>query len=454
MARTERPARRPGFPGRGCSYGEMLDFLWPIQGRLGVRFGLRNIGECLRRLGRPERRFLSAHVAGTKGKGSTAAILQAILDAAGHRTGLYTSPHLLDFRERFVVGRSMAEHGELVEVFREVARVTGGGQDPPLTFFEWCTAMAFLLFARRGVEVAVLEAGMGGRLDATRAAGGPLALFSLIGLDHQAYLGETPEAIAREKAGLMTRGGHAITAAQTPGVTRVLRRRAAALGVELISLEEMSRLTVHGTDLAGVSFDLVLPGRRLARLFCPLPGRHQAGNAALAVAGLGCLERLGFGADDRAVAAGLASVRWPGRLETAGEAPTVILDAAHNPDSMRSLTAFLGEVFPGRPPAFVLGILADKDIPGMMRVLAPLSPDVWLAPCRSDRAAGVDAMAAAAAAAGLRIAGTGADVAAALEQARRSRPEGPVVVTGSLFTVAEAKAALTGTRATLLPGHP
>jgi dihydrofolate synthase/folylpolyglutamate synthase len=284
-----------GFPGRGCSYGEMLDFLWPIQGRLGVRFGLKNIRECLRRLGRPERRFLSVHVAGTKGKGSTAAVLHAILDAAGHRAGLYISPHLVDFRERFVVGRQMAGPDEMVDVFQDVARATRRGQDPPLTFFEWCTAMAFLLFARRGVEVAVLEAGMGGRLDATRAAGGPLALFSLIGLDHQAYLGDTPEAIAREKAGLMTRGGAAVTAPQAPGVMDVLRRRAAVLGVELVCLGETARLFVHGTDLGGVVFDLVLPGRRLPRLFCPLPGRHQAGNAALAVSGLGCLERMEIG---------------------------------------------------------------------------------------------------------------------------------------------------------------
>jgi dihydrofolate synthase/folylpolyglutamate synthase len=427
------------------SYPGMLEFLYGLQALRGMRFGLGSIREALGRLGNPQRHFRSVHVAGTKGKGSTAALLQSILHEAGHRAALYTSPHLVDFGERFRIGREQAREEEILASFREVARACGGGDDPPLTFFEWCTAMAFVLFARRGVSVAVLEAGLGGRLDATRAAGGSLVLMSRIGLDHQAYLGHTVRAIAGEKAGLIGRGAMVVTAPQQPAALEVIRARSDAAGGRLVRLDRAARLTVHGTDLDGVSFDLRVPGRRLPRLWCPLPGRHQAVNSALAVLGALALDEGGWRVPDQAIRRGLAACGWPGRLEAFGEDPVVILDGAHNVDSARALAEYLREVFPGVPLRLVLGILADKDVRGIMRALAVLPARLYLAPCRSARTAPPETLAAAARSAGLPVQGLFGTVTAALTSARReAAPVEPVVVAGSLFAAAEARSFLLG----------
>ncbi len=420
------------------SYEEMLEHLYSFRTR-GVRFGLKNIRLCLERLGRPQDSFLTVHVGGTKGKGSTSASLHHILTAAGHRSGLYTSPHLVDFRERFIVGRETVPRGDLIGAYRAVADATRNGEDPPLTFFEWVTAMAMLVFAARGVRVAVLETGMGGRLDATRAASGRLALISRIGLDHQEYLGETVVEIAGEKAGLIGRGSRVVTAPQSREVMEVLRKKAAVMSARLISLGEAGRLDIHGTDLAGVTFDLMAMGRRLPRLHLPLPGRHQAVNAALAVLGAITMDDDGLAVDDEAIYRGLSGVVWPGRLQAVGERPTIILDAAHNVDSMLSLAAFLRDVFRGVKITMVLGALADKDHRGILHTLRPLGPRLLIAPCASERTADTGRLAGMATDSGLEVEGVYPSVAAALNRAESlSGDAGQVVVTGSLFTVGEA----------------
>lgn len=426
-------------------YREMLDFLYPLQRSLGIHLGLENITRCLKRLGNPEKSFVSVHVAGTKGKGSTAAMLHYILTAAGYHSGLYTSPHLVDYRERFVMDRDMVSHEDLVEAFREVSAATAGGRDPSMTFFEWSTVMAFLIFARRQVDVAVIEAGMGGRLDATRTAGGPLVLISLIGLDHQEYLGEGRETIAREKAGILTRGRTAISVPQPGAVTDILRREISVSGGRFISLDKDVSLNVHGTDLNGVCFDLAYAGRRLPRLFSALPGVHQAGNALLAVAGSVFLQDYGLDVGDDAIYRGLSEVRWPGRLEVLGNKPAVILDSAHNSDSMKTLVKFLENNFPEGRVSVVLGILADKDIIGIMESLRGVEADIYLAPCRTPRTAPAAMLASAALDAGLDIAGIYTTVGEALNRAIEEAGGGkPIVVTGSFFTVGEATAHLKG----------
>jgi dihydrofolate synthase/folylpolyglutamate synthase len=420
----------------------MLESLYAFRTR-GIKFGLRNIRLVLQRLGQPQKRYLSVHVAGTNGKGSTAAILHHIVTAAGYRSGLYTSPHLLDMRERYIVDRTPASPEELNEVYRAVAGACRQGEDPPLTFFEWATAMAFLLFSWRGVEVAVFEAGMGGRLDATRMAEGPLLLLNRIGLDHTEFLGKTREIIAGEKAGLIGSRSMVVAAPQPGGVMEVFTRTAARRSARLVSMESSSLSRVYGTDLDGVAFDLSTAGRRLPRLYLPLPGRHQAGNASLAVLGGAVLEMNGLSIGDEALYNGLSETYWPGRIQSFGERPTIILDAAHNVDSMEVLAAFMTEVFPDGDFPVVLAVLEDKDVGGILRSMKIMGARLFVAPCSTDRSASPGDLATLAAEAGVRVSGTYPSVASALDAAISSASgEEPILVTGSLFTVGEAAAFL------------
>jgi dihydrofolate synthase/folylpolyglutamate synthase len=415
----------------------MQAFLEVLEARRGIRFGLARVRRCLGALGDPQTKFLTVHVTGTKGKGSTASMLHSILGEGGVRTGLFTSPHLLDFRERFVVdGRQVAE-GEMLEAHLAVGEASLWGTIPPLTYFEWSTAMAFWLFARKGVAVAVVEVGLGGRLDATRVAGGPLTLLTRIGYDHQDYLGDTLESIAREKAALIVRGGAAITVPQEEEVIRVIRETAARRKATCRILSPADVL-VHATDARGTSFDL-LGGERVRRgLHVPLPGRHQATNAALAVAAAEALARRGYTLGDEAIRRGLAATRLPGRLEFVGRDPLTVVDGAHNPEAMEALAAFLGEAFPRQRVTMVLGILRDKDYRSMLRLVLPHAGDLFVAPCRSPRTLSGEALAAAAREAGHRRVEVRPTITAALHDAiRAAGPAGTVLVTGSFFTAAE-----------------
>jgi len=299
--------------------------------------------------------------------------------------------------------------------------------------------MALVEFSKQDVAWAVIETGMGGRLDATRAAGGPLLLLSRIGLDHVEHLGETREAIAGEKAGLIQRHSTVVAAPQPEGVMEVFTRTAARRGARLISVEQTALTRVHGTDLDGVTFDLSTAGRRLPRLYLPLPGRHQAENASLAVLGGTMLERKGLIIRDEAFYRGLSETFWPGRLQAVGENPVIILDAAHNVDSIESLTAFMNEIFPDGGYPVVLAVLGDKDVTGILRALKRLGGKLFVAPCPTERSFSPKVLADLASRAGLQVEGTYPSVASALEEAvSRASGEEPVLVTGSLFTVGEA----------------
>lgn len=424
----------------------MARFLLALQHARGIRPGTARMDACLRRLGSPQAAFATVHVVGTKGKGSTAAMLHAILRAQGIVAALYTSPHLIDFTERFRVGDADVSWDDLAAAFREVHLATRGGADPPLTFFEWCTAMAFVLFARRGVKVAVVEAGMGGRWDATRSAAGQLVLVTRIGLDHTEQLGRTPERIAIEKASIMAPGATVLTARQLPDVENVIRRVVRRRGGACRPADSICSAVPHGTDVSGVCFDLLLAGGgRLYRLHIPLPGLHQAGNAALAAAGARVLAERGTAIGEEAIRTGLATVRWPGRLEILGDGPGVLLDGAHNRDSAEVLAAFLAEAFPGERLALVLGILADKDVQAILGALGRLPVRVYAAPCPNPRTLPAEVLAAEARKAGLPVAGVHRSVTAALDAARlHAGGAAPVVVTGSLYAVAEARARLLG----------
>ena len=416
-------------------------------GLRGMKLGLAAIDAVCGRLGRPERAVPSVLVAGTNGKGSTAATLAAIGGAAGRRCGLYTSPHLVDVTERIRIGGEDVSRERLDRALREV--FAAGDREPaiPLTYFEAVTASAFWLFRDAALDVAILEVGLGGRFDATNIVPADLSIVTSIALDHTAELGDTLSKIAREKAGIFRRGRPALVRAEDRDAREALEAAAAAAGAELHDAEKELAVRVLEVGEHGTAFELSTP-QTTAALRTPLPGAHQAWNAALAVRAAELSPPL-FGAPDGdAVARGVASVRWPGRLERIERPgrPPVFLDGCHNPDGARAVARFLDEAGLAGRVRLVFGAMADKDVEGIAAELFPRAREVVLVNAAPPRGATPEELlrrtgslarrsrTAADAAAGLALLDTesGADAGA------------PIIVAGSLYLVGEARARLSG----------
>ena len=350
----------------------------------GMAPGLERIEGLLAALGHPETRYVLAQIGGTNGKGSTAAMLASMLKAGGRRVGLYTSPHLVSFRERIRVdGAPIAEDAvaDGVDALGTlIARLDA-------TMFEAATALALDHFAHEGVEVAVLEVGLGGRGDATTVGRPVVTVLTRIDFDHEAWLGTTIDAIADAKAAII-RSGTAIASAQRPEARAIIEARAREVGVPLLLEGRDLHVTVRAASLDGQRIDCVGPGFQLRDLALPLLGVHQASNALAAVAAARVL-----GVADDAVRAGLARARWPGRLTIVRRDPYVILDGAHNPDGARALAASLRALFGTRPVTFVIGIYADKDARGMFETLRPLAERFIVTRAANERAADPAALA-------------------------------------------------------------
>ncbi len=387
---------------------------------LAIRFGLDRMERALAALGHPERRFPVLHVGGTNGKGSTCAMAAAALAEASLSVGLYTSPHLVRFNERIAVGGQEIDDAALATAVEEIRRACpwheAGGEGDRLTYFEFATLAGLVHFARARVDVAVVEVGLGGRFDATTAVQPAVTAIARINLDHTQLLGDTVEQIAVEKAGIFKAGVPAVVHAhQPPGALETLRAEALRRGAPF--------------EVAAASWDGPVA----------LRGAHQRGNAALAAAALRALARAGVPVGEAAIARGIATARWPGRLEEVGG---VLLDGAHNPDGAAALAAALPALHPGRPVELVFGVLSDKDHAGMLRALAPAARRFHLVAPATPRA-----RAAAGLLAEARSLGADADVhgglADALACARRAASDGAVVcVAGSLYLVGEARALL------------
>ncbi len=402
----------------------------------GMRLGLAAIDAVCERLGRPERKVESILVAGTNGKGSTAATLAAIAGAAGVLAGLYTSPHLESVTERIRVGNDDIPPDELDAMLAEVFAAADCAPQVPVTYFEAMTAAAFLTFARSKLDLAVLEVGLGGRLDATNVALASLSVVTSIGLDHVEDLGPTVEAIAGEKAGIFRAGRPALTASRDPGVRRVLRDASEHSGAVLHEMAEETRIELETVHLAGTRFRLETPVRRYA-LETPLPGAHQAENATLAVR---AAELLRPAIDAEAIVRGVASVRWPGRLERFRvRDKTVILDGCHNADGAEALQSFVTET--GIKPDLIFGAMADKKIESMARALGGVVDRIRLVPAASPRAAKPEELARRFAAA-RPDARPAASLAEALEDLLADPSTESIIIAGSLFLVGEARSLL------------
>ncbi len=413
--------------------------------RFGMKFGLETIRALVAEMGHPERAFASLLVAGTNGKGSVVAYVDAALRASGLRTGRYTSPHLVRVHERIAVGgREVSERGLEAAVARvrdAATRLVRDGvisQHP--TYFEALTAAAFEHFRRSGVEVAVLEVGMGGRLDATNVTEPLASAIVSIDFDHQAYLGRTLAAIAREKAGVMRGGRTTVVGPLAAQARRALAARARAAGARLVDARRGTALRVGAGGLE------VSTARGRYRGLRPLPGAHQHDNLLVALRLVEEAKAAGLPVNLRRVAAGIAATRWPGRLQWIAGRPPLLLDGAHNPAGARALAAYLR----GRPPFVLLfGVMADKDVPAIAHRLFPLAAEVVLTRPRVGRALSPATIARRAgrhARGARRVADPRAALALASRRARALAPAAPVVVAGSLYLVGEVLALLHGER--------
>ncbi|GBD21390.1 Folylpolyglutamate synthase [bacterium HR28] len=406
--------------------------------------GLQRTAWLCAALGNPQQHYRSVHIAGTKGKGSTAAMLAAVLRTAGYRVGLYTSPHLHTLRERIQIDSEPIAPGTFGLLMAELAAVDAALQAErpawgPATAFELVTVLAFLAFARAEVDVAVIEVGLGGRLDATNVILPDVAAITRIGYDHMAILGSTLDAIAREKAGIVKPGRPVVSSPQEPDAAAV---------IEAVARERAAPLWLGGREwqVEGSWQDFLFrcPGLELAGLAVALRGAHQVENAGVALATLPWLAEAGIAVSEEAVRMGLASVSWPGRLEVLRERPLVVVDGAHNRESAQRLAQAVCEAFRWNRLWLVLGVLRDKEIERIVGALAPLASAFFAVEGFAPRAATAERLLEAWKS---HVPGGEAkafrSVSEALAEAlARAASDDLVLVTGSLGMVAAAREAL------------
>ncbi len=438
------------------NYAECLSYLADLGQELrGAKFGLQAITNILTSLGNPQQKYPTAIVAGTNGKGSTSAILASILQCAGYRTGLYTSPHLIRVNERIRVNGLEISDDDFARWFTEIRQAVERllerkSVSVSPSFFEFLTATAFLHFAKSGVEFAVLEVGMGGRLDATNITEPRVAVITNVDLDHTEFLGSTHRAIAREKAGVIKPRRPVVSACEHPEAAEVIRSRCAELNAGLLETPRFAELS-NLRNLQGIyAFDLALNGDRFPGLAPNLPGKFQVKNAVAALAAAWQLAQEGFHVPRAAMVEGLRRVSWPGRLEVIHERPLVVLDGAHNPAGAREVASFAREQWAGRRIRLVYASMRDKAIDKISEILFPLAEEVYLTRPEQARAASPEEILAVARYRPRRVI-MEPEPAQALESAcRASPPEGVVLASGSLFLVGAIKKALLEGRLTIV----
>ncbi len=419
---------------------ELLQRLYARR-RFGMRPGLERMEALLGHLGNPERELAAVHIAGTNGKGSVSAMCAAVLRAAGLHVGCFTSPHLLRFNERICVNGEPAADAELLAALVAVEEAMGADDEARnATFFECAAAAAFVLFRQRGLRLAVVEAGLGGRLDATNVLTPLLAVITRIGLEHCEYLGNTIEAIAGEKAGIVKPGRPVVLGAMPSAARDTIAAVAAHRGAPLIDAAQTVAVTARLAGFEGLEAKIADDQRDLGKVRLGVAGAYQLENVATAVAALEVWSQTtGLALPDLAFKQGLEQVRWPARFQLVRRDPPVIVDGAHNPDAAAALALALRRGRFKGPMGLVAGFCDDKDVQGFLRALAPLMRRAWAVATPSPRS-----LPAAATAAAMRRAGLEAvpadTLAAALADGEvwAGREQGALLVCGSLFLAGEA----------------
>jgi dihydrofolate synthase/folylpolyglutamate synthase len=417
------------------TYASCLKAMYGLR-RFGIILGLGTIRSILNALGDPQNNFYSIHVAGTNGKGSVAAALSSILQQSGYRVGLYTSPHLVRFNERICINNRQISNDAVVKSYQAVQKAHLGNRTP--TFFELTTAMAFYEFGRQAVDWAVIETGMGGRLDATNVIDPVISIITNVSMEHRDYLGNTLTQITREKAGIIKPATPVVTAIKQREAKSVIQRIAAKKSAPLYMLGKnfkVRRQPAGGFSYYGIE-------NTWHAMYTALRGHYQVENAALAIAACELLNKDHTSISQQSIRDGLIKTSWPGRLEIVSEHPMIILDGAHNLMAARELAKFLGDNLAQRPITLVVGILDDKPYQSMLKSLLPVCSRVIVTRAKTDRALDPRRLfeTAKKTLSDVRIV---SDVAQAFKQAVAEADFNDVIcIAGSLYVVGEAKAAI------------
>jgi len=418
-------------------YKNALKYIYSLE-KFGIRLGLDNVTKLLELLGNPHNSYKTIHVGGTNGKGSVVAMCSSILIEAGYRVGMYISPYLVNFGERIQVNGKYISRKELVDYFVKVKKQADYLEKKgiQITYFEFVTAMAFLYFRDKKVDFAVIEVGMGGRLDATNVIKPMVSVITNIGLEHTDYLGSTKIQIAGEKAGIIKENSILVTAEQDPKIKKIFRTVCIKRNTKYLSVMDNYSFYDYSIDLDWQQFKVRGKIENYA-MKIGLLGKHQIINAMTAIAVIEELILLGIVIRKKDILKGLEKAKWPGRLEIVNKNPLVILDCAHNPHGMQTLVDFLKELRYARM-ILVLGISSDKDIPEIVKMIVPFSDKLIITQAKyrgaepkilekeaRKYAKGIVAI---------------KDVRKAVKEALKSAKKGDVViVTGSIFTVSEAR---------------
>lgn len=415
-----------------------LTYLYSRTGGSTVKLGLDTTQALLRTMQVDPLKLPCVHVAGTNGKGSVSAMIESVLRAAGLRTALYTSPHLIRFNERIRVRGETIPDKELIRLLNEVEQADqaqaaeAGGRVG--TFFELTTAVAFKWFLEQQVQLAVMETGMGGRLDSTNVVVPLVSVITEIGMEHKSFLGDTLEKIAGEKAGIIKPGRPVVTGKQRAAVARVIEEKAQAVGAPLLRADERVSVKRLSQDLDGQVFSIETADGPWAPVRLPLLGDFQLANCALAITALEWLcDNLNLPLTQDILRAGLEQTRWPGRCQVVSRDPVFLVDVAHNPDAAQALAAFLKKFRGDKPVALICGMLSDKDAEGFFRLLKPVVDACVLVPLDSERSMPLEKLMAAAKAAKLPAAE--GLLPAAVKNAKKwaKKNNGIVVAAGSLY---------------------
>jgi dihydrofolate synthase / folylpolyglutamate synthase len=417
------------------NYQESLDYLYSLA-RLGIKLGLENTARLLDYFGNPQLKTPTVHIAGTNGKGSTAAFVESILRASGYRVGLYTSPHILDFRERIQIDRQLIAPEAMIHWIATVKQASEKLKISP-TFFEFSTLIAFLYFDRQDTDWNVVEVGMGGRLDSTNLCQGRVCIITPISRDHESSLGTELSQIAQEKAAIIKHPCTVVCGSQEKEVIQVIQDQSRSHKASLLQLGQDFQVDIQSHCLQSQVFDFKGPKIWYKGLEITLAGRHQSVNAGLAVAA--CTALADPLVTEQTIRQGLKSTGWPGRMEMRGTNPSLILDCAHNLDSFKKLTASLFELFPHKRKIWVIGIMKDKPLTEITALISEYADYIVATQPKNDRSTPPEQIRNAFKSFTKPI-DLVDEIPLALDRAYQvADPDDLIVITGSLFTVAEAK---------------
>ena len=418
------------------NYKSSLEYVYSLES-FGIKLGLKRIRFLLKKLGSPEKKMKIIHVAGTNGKGSVCAMLSSILGEK-YRVGRYTSPNLVDVRERITINGRMISKNDFSRIMTRIKKINVPSCFGHPTFFETLTALALKYFYEKKVDFAVVEVGLGGRLDATNIVKPLFSVITNVSMEHEDVLGNTLEKIAGEKAGIIKKNVPVVTSAKNKKVLKVIKWACAENKCRLINVSENAKIRKLSHNLDGQFFDLQTKKNKYFNLRIPLLGKHQLVNAATA---LSVVEIIG-GFSEMDVRNGFSKTKWPGRLEIINRNPLIVVDGAHNPDCMKKLKSAVTEYFNYDKLILVLGILSDKNIKKMVKIISPLSDIVVITKPDTERAADPKIIKNEAEKY-IRTVVVKDNVKNALDYAKSiAKKNDMILITGSLYTVGDVKKAI------------